>query len=113
MIFILFSEAKKSEIDEERLNSIISKAQKKPVVVNVFKTKSPDRRFYRSKKRQTPNEMNHYKKMRARTFFKPLEQAIHEKDFTDHEVKHQPERQLLQVGLIKIYISLLVVRYRV
>ncbi|XP_077971513.1 uncharacterized protein LOC120345686 isoform X2 [Styela clava] len=77
------------------------KPKNKPV--NLYVKKVPDKRFYRpSKIRQTPNEMNQYKKMRNRTFFKPLEQAIPEKDFTDHETKYQPERQLLQDARWKI-----------
>lgn len=72
--------------------------QVKAKKVNLFERKVPDKRFYKPHRmRQTPNEMNRYKKMRNRTFFKPLEQAIHEKDFIDHEVKYQPERQLLMV----------------
>ena len=65
---------------------------------DLFQTKGPDPRFYASKKNlRTPNEMQRFKKTRARTFMKTVEQAIPELDQTNHEVKYQPERQLFQV----------------
>lgn len=79
------------------------KIKKPQPPTDLFKTKGPDPRFYASKKNlRTPNEMQRFKKTRARTFMKTVEQAIPELDQRDHEVKYQPERQFLQDVRFKI-----------
>ncbi|CAK8678583.1 unnamed protein product [Clavelina lepadiformis] len=70
---------------------------------DLFKKRGPDPRFYASKKNlRTPNEMERFRKARGRTFMRNVEQAIPELDCKDHEVKYQPERQLLQDARWKI-----------
>nr|XP_002124754.3 uncharacterized protein LOC100176598 [Ciona intestinalis] len=80
------------------------KRLKKPVPpTDLFEKRGPDPRFYPSKKKlRTPNEMERFKKARGRAFMRNVEQAIPELDLRDHEMKYQPERQLLQDARWKI-----------
>ena len=82
---------------------------------DLFTKKGPDPRFYASKKNlRTPNEMERFRRARNRAFMRNVEQAIPELDFTDHEVKYQPERQLFQVSIspFSLFIGYKLIEYK-